>query len=77
MFFKRYVIYIFHHYYYYYYIIKDEFEFNDQEYLCVDFRVKSQQSNHDIQEATWELEEEMREKHHHLFRDSGMLSLED
>ena len=30
-------------YYYYYFIIRDEFEFNDLEYLCVDFRIKSQQ----------------------------------
>ena len=29
--------------YYYYFIIKDEFEFNDLEYLYVDFRIKSQQ----------------------------------
>ena len=41
MFFKRYVINFF---YYYYFIIRDEFEFNDLEYLCVDFRIKSQQN---------------------------------
>ena len=29
--------------------------------------VKIQWSNHSIREATWELEEEMREKHPHLF----------
>ena len=39
--------------------------------------VKIQWSNHSIQEATWELEEEMREKHPHLFQDPGMSSLED
>ena len=39
--------------------------------------VKVQWSNHSIQEATWELEEEMREKHHQLFQDSSMSSLED
>ena len=39
--------------------------------------VKVQWSNHSIQEATWELEEEMREKHHQFFQDSGKSSLED
>ena len=39
--------------------------------------VKVQLSNHDISEATWELEKGMREKHPHLFRDSSRLSLED
>ncbi|RVW78377.1 Transposon Ty3-G Gag-Pol polyprotein [Vitis vinifera] len=39
--------------------------------------VKVQWSNHSIREATWELEEEMREKHPQLFEDSGMSSLED
>ncbi|RVX22738.1 Retrovirus-related Pol polyprotein from transposon 17.6 [Vitis vinifera] len=39
--------------------------------------VKVQWSNHSIREATWELEEEMREKHPQLFQDSGMSSLED
>ena len=39
--------------------------------------VKVQWSNHSIQEATWELEEEMREKHPQLFQDSGNSSLED
>ena len=39
--------------------------------------VKVQWSNHSIQEATWELEEEKREKHPQLFQDSGKLSLED
>ena len=39
--------------------------------------VKVQWSNHGIREATWELEEDMREKHPQLFRDSGMSSLED
>ena len=39
--------------------------------------VKVQWSNHSIQEATWELEEEMREKHPQLFQDSGMSSLEE
>ena len=39
--------------------------------------VKIQWSNHSIREATWELEEEMREKHLHLFQDLGMSSLED
>ena len=39
--------------------------------------VKVQWSNHSIQEATWELEEEMREKHPQLFQDSGMSSLDD
>ncbi|RVW27201.1 Transposon Tf2-2 polyprotein [Vitis vinifera] len=39
--------------------------------------VKVQWSNHSIREATWELEEEMREKHLQLFQDSGMSSLED
>ena len=34
-------------------------------------------SNHSVREATWELEEEMREKHPQLFQDSGMSSLED
>ena len=33
--------------------------------------------NHSIREATWELEEEMREKHHQLFQDSSKSSLED
>ena len=36
-----------------------------------------QWNNHRIHEATWELEEEMREKHPHIFQDSGMSSLED
>ncbi|RVX02879.1 Retrovirus-related Pol polyprotein from transposon 17.6 [Vitis vinifera] len=35
--------------------------------------VKVQWSNHSIREATWELEEEMREKHLQLFQDSGIL----
>ncbi|RVW37588.1 hypothetical protein CK203_074007 [Vitis vinifera] len=39
--------------------------------------VKVQWSNHSIREATWELEEEMREKHPQLFQDSGMSSLEE
>ena len=39
--------------------------------------VKVQWSNHSIQEATWELEEDMREKHPQLFQDSGKSSLED
>ena len=39
--------------------------------------VKVLWSNHSIQEATWELEEEMREKHPQLFQDSGNSSLED
>ena len=39
--------------------------------------VKVQWSNHNIREATWELEEEMREKHPYLFQDLGMSSLED
>ena len=39
--------------------------------------VKVLWSNHSIQEATWELEEEMREKHSQLFQDSGKSSLED
>ena len=34
--------------------------------------VKVQWSNHSIREVTWELEEEMREKHPQLFQDSGM-----
>ena len=34
-------------------------------------------SNHSIQEATWELEEEMREKHPQLFQDFGKSRLED
>ena len=39
--------------------------------------VKIQWSNHSIREATWESEEEMREKHPHLFQDPGMSSLKD
>ena len=39
--------------------------------------VKIQWSNHNIREATWQLEEEMREKHPHLFQDPSMSSLED
>ena len=39
--------------------------------------VKVLWSNHSIREVTWELEEEMREKHPQLFQDSGMSSLED
>ncbi|RVW79670.1 Transposon Ty3-I Gag-Pol polyprotein [Vitis vinifera] len=39
--------------------------------------VKVQWSNHSVREATWELEEEMREKYPQLFQDSGMSSLED
>ena len=39
--------------------------------------VKVQWSNHIIREATWELEEEMREKHSHFFQDPSMSSLED
>ena len=33
--------------------------------------------NHSIRAATWELEEEMREKHPQLFQDSSKSSLED
>ena len=39
--------------------------------------VKVLWSNHIIREATWELEEEMREKHLQLLQDSGISSLED
>ena len=39
--------------------------------------VKVQWSNHNIWEATWELEKEMREKHPQLFQDLGMSSLKD
>ena len=39
--------------------------------------VKVQWNNHSIREATWELEEEMREKHPQLFQYLGMSSLED
>ena len=39
--------------------------------------VKVKMSNHSIREATWELDEEMREKHPQLFQDSSMSSLED
>ena len=39
--------------------------------------VKVQWSNDSIREATWELKEEMREKHPRLFQDLGMSSLED
>ena len=39
--------------------------------------VKVQRKNHSIREATWELEEETREKHPQLFQDSCMSSLED
>ena len=39
--------------------------------------VKVQWSNLSAREATWELEEEMREKHPQLFQDSSMSSLED
>ena len=39
--------------------------------------VKFLWSNHNIPEATWELEKEMREKHPQLFQNSGMSSLED
>ena len=39
--------------------------------------VKVQWSNHSIREATWELEEEMREKHPYLFQDPSMSRLED
>ena len=39
--------------------------------------VKVLWSNHNIREATWELEKEMREKHPQLFQDSGMSSLVD
>ncbi|RVW97780.1 Transposon Ty3-I Gag-Pol polyprotein [Vitis vinifera] len=38
--------------------------------------VKVQWSNHSIREATWELEEEMREKHPQLFQDSENVRLE-
>ena len=39
--------------------------------------VKVLWSNHGIREATWELEEDMRENHPQLFQDSGKSSLED
>ena len=39
--------------------------------------VKIQLSNHSIREATWELEEDKREKNPQLFQDSGKSSLED
>ena len=39
--------------------------------------VKFLWSNHNVREATWELEKEMREKHPQLFQNSGMSSLED
>ena len=39
--------------------------------------VKVLWSNHSIREATWELVEDMREKHPQLFQDSSMSSLED
>uniref|UniRef100_A0A2N9FVM9 RNA-directed DNA polymerase n=1 Tax=Fagus sylvatica TaxID=28930 RepID=A0A2N9FVM9_FAGSY len=39
--------------------------------------VKVQWNNHSEREATWELEEEMREKYPYLFEESGTSSLED
>ena len=39
--------------------------------------VKVQWSSHDIQKATWELEDEMRDKHPQVFQDLSMSSLED
>ena len=39
--------------------------------------LKIQWSNHDIRDATWELEDEMRDKHPQLFHGSSMSSLED
>ena len=39
--------------------------------------VKVLWSNHSIRDATWELEEKMREKHPQLFQDSGKSCLED
>ena len=39
--------------------------------------VKVQWRNQFVREATWELEDEMKEKYPYLFEDSGMSSLED
>ena len=39
--------------------------------------IKVQWSNHSEREATWELEEEMREKYPYLFEESSTSSLED
>ena len=50
----------------------------EQELRCRTIQyVKVQWSNHFEREATWELEEEMREKYPYLFEESGMSSLED
>ena len=50
----------------------------EQELKCCTIHyVKVQWRNQSVREATWELEDEMKEKYPYLFEDSGMSSLED
>ena len=50
----------------------------EQELKCRTIHyVKVQWRNQFVREATWELEDEMKEKYPYLFEDSGMSSLED
>ena len=50
----------------------------EQELKCRTIRyVKVQWRNQFVREATWELEDEMKEKYPYLFEDSSMSSLED
>lgn len=39
--------------------------------------MKIQWSNHEEQEATWELKDEMKTKYPHMFENEGILSFED
>ena len=68
--------------------LRDDFTYEEQPVKIVDKKeqelkrgtkhyVKVQWRNQFVREATWELEDEMKEKYPYLFEDSGMSSLED
>ena len=68
--------------------LRDDLTYEEQPVKIVDKKeqelkrrtihyVKVQWRNQSVREATWELEDEMKEKYPYLFEDSGMSSLED
>jgi len=68
--------------------LRDDLTYEEQPVKIVDKKeqelkrrtiryVKVQWRNQSVREATWELEDEMKEKYPYLFKDTGMSSLED
>ena len=68
--------------------LRDDLTYEEQPVKIVDkkeqelkrstiYYVKVQWRNQSVREATWELEDEMKEKYPYLFEDSSMSSLED